>query len=121
VTADTIQDMTEAPEIDIRWDVLIPPNASAPDLRRTQRIWVSVAGVPAGGAFVSTTGFAEAVLRIDDDRWTQAVTDAVRTTLTKQGELQFSQNPGPQDHFIYQVDGLWTNSPLPDVAIPKKE
>jgi hypothetical protein len=109
--------MTNNPEIDIKWDVLIPPNASAPDLRRTQRIWVSVDGVAAGGAFVSTTGFAEAVLHIDDERWRQLVADAVRMTLTKQGELQFSQHPGPQDHFVYRADGCWTNSPLLDVPI----
>jgi hypothetical protein len=105
--------MSNDPEIDIEWGEEIPPDVESPDLQRTQWIWVSVDRARIGGAFVSTTGFAAIVQRLDEPAWQQLVSELVAKTITRNDpSLAFSQSPSRDHHYVYQAEGQWSHRPL---------
>lgn len=105
--------MAEPLKVDIAWDVELPPTPHYPDVRRLQRIWVTVDGDLLGGAFVSTTGYAECVLGLDDASWKDAVERAVAETVRHTNpRVAFVDEPGPADHFQFDSARTWTHKPL---------
>ncbi|HEV8063628.1 MAG TPA: hypothetical protein VGP46_02295 [Acidimicrobiales bacterium] len=51
----------------IEWDTEYVPTVLAVDTKRLQKIWVKRGDTVLGGVYVSTTGYAETVLRLSDD------------------------------------------------------
>jgi len=103
-------------QISIDWDAELPATANYPDSRRLQRIRVTVDGHCVGGVFVSTTGFAESVLNLDET-WKAVVQNAAENSVRRTDPLvTFTQNPGPEDHFLYSQSGTWVHRSLPQLG-----
>lgn len=98
--------------INIEWDVLLPATLQGPDLTRTCRIWVSRTGRRLGGPFVSTTGFTEQTMKLDDESWRLAVEQAVRGTVASDLSMALRDDPGPYDHYVYVCPGTGVHRPL---------
>lgn len=100
-------------DIEIEWGESLPATIHGPDLKRTSLIWVNRGGARIGGAFVSTTGFTEIVMNLDDRAWEEAVEQAVRSGLSRAAGTGFAllPEPSPDDHYVYVGPGEWAHRP----------